>query len=437
MKKTIQYLALAILVIITAAGCSKSGNDDSASLLRTVPADASSVVMMNIGHTAKSLGCKTDGTTIKLSDKLQKALDESKAIKDDDRRLFKDICEGKTGIALTTVVYFSAARSYLTGLLDDPDKFVDYISRMNATDSVSAAPVKEEDGGRVIGATAVVGNQFWVCVTGTPDVEQLRYYQNLNEKQSYASSDASELLRKDDEAVTYVADISRTLNSIPEAGKIRMATSMMFEDIAYVAGSANFSGNTFKASAMVLDSDMKPAELTLPTEKIDASVIKSFGQGADLYFAAGLSQKLTKKLADLAGTLMGPSGNTVSGPISQIDGTIAIRANDNAAETEVRVQTTGKDFAELSNIIQNLSGMTVTRDGNMLAATRGSKEFSGNISPSEAAGRMKGAWIGFTAYNIPYKEMTTTARLSTEKKSLRLDVDVEGGTDAILTALMR
>lgn len=66
MKKILCYLSLAAMIIVMAAGCSKSGNDDADSLIKTVPADASSVVVVNLERTLDKLGCSTDGKTIKL-----------------------------------------------------------------------------------------------------------------------------------------------------------------------------------------------------------------------------------------------------------------------------------------------------------------------------------------------------------------------------------
>ncbi|MDE5872156.1 MAG: hypothetical protein K2H22_09475 [Muribaculaceae bacterium] len=134
MKKLSYSLLAVMMLLFVAVGCSKSGGDDDASsLLRTVPADASSVVLVNIAHTVESLGGSTDGSTVKLSKDLQKTIDESQAIKPEDKQHLKEICSGETGIAMSSVAFFSAARSYVTGLLNDPDKFVAYVEKQNGS----------------------------------------------------------------------------------------------------------------------------------------------------------------------------------------------------------------------------------------------------------------------------------------------------------------
>lgn len=431
MKKLSYSMLTVLMLLVMAVGCSRSeGDDDASSLLRTVPADASSVVMVNVAHTVESLGGSTDGSAIKLPDNLLKAINESDAIKPEDKQHFKEICAGETGISMSYVAFFSAARDYVTGLLNDPDKFISYVEKQLETSATVEGDAK------TIGNIVVLGNQFWLCVKGRPDVDQLKYYQQLNDKQSYASADAATLLLEPDKVVTYVADINRSMAFLPNSTYMKMASSLIFNDMAYVAGSADMKKNNFTAYANVLNSNMKPAELLLPVEKIDASVMKSFGKGGDIYFAAGVPKKLTKKISDIVGSMMGKS-NPVLGVLESIDGTVAVRANSGATDVESIIQTTGENFAELSNLLQNLFGVTVTRDGNTLTAVLGSKDFSGYITPDQAADKLKGAWIGMVSNDLVARNVTTVAKLSVDKKSLRLDFEAEGGVAALIEAITK
>lgn len=431
MKKLSFSLFAVLTLLFVAVGCSKSEGDDAPSLLRTVPADASSVVVVNIAHIVESLDGSTDGSTIKLSKELQKTIDESQAIKQEDKQHLKEICNGETGVAMSSVVFFSAARSYVTGLLNDPDKFVAYVEKETGTTATT------EGDARTIGNIAVLGNQFWACTTGRPDVDQLKYYQQLNDKQSYASADAAGLLLEPDKVMTYVADINRSLALVPNGNYMKMASALIFNDMSYVAGSADIKKKSFMANAMVLNSDMKPAELLLPVDKIDASVVKSFDKGGDIFFAAGIPKKLSKKLADLVGSFMGGKSNSFTSVFEAIDGTVAVRANSGATDAEARIQTTGQNFADLSNLLQNFFGVTVTRDGDTLTAVRGSKDFTGSITSAQAADMLKGAWIGMVSNGLIARDVTTVTKLSVDKKSLRLDFEAEGGVDAIITAITK
>ncbi|MBO5444925.1 MAG: DUF4836 family protein [Muribaculaceae bacterium] len=438
MKTTVRYIMLMAMIIAMAAGCSKSKNNDADSLLNTVPADASSVVVVNMERILDKLGCSTDGNSVKLSKELQKYLDESKSIKAEDRQTIKDLCDGKTGISITSIVYFSAARSYITGLLNDPDKFISYLSERNPADSTSTAnPVVEENGAKIIGEATVIGHQFWICMTGRPDSEQIKYYSKLNERQSFTSTKAAPVLLDAEKGVAYVADVNRAMGSIPEAASMKMGASLMFEDLAYLSGDADIEKKSVKATAMALDSDMKPAKLLLPTEKIDTELIKSFAGNADFYFAIGLDDKLMDKIGSIAGSMMGNSASQAMKPLEQIDGTLAVVSDSRMKNIEAKIQTTGKDFAELSTVIQNLFGMSVTRAGNIITARSSEEAVTGKIYSSDAAGRLKGAWIGFVANDFPAREMTTSARLTADKGSLRLEIETEGGVDAIMTAVMK
>ncbi|MDE6022004.1 MAG: hypothetical protein K2G13_00730, partial [Muribaculaceae bacterium] len=370
-------------------------------------------------------------STINLGKDLQRVIDESQAIKAEDKQQIKDFCAGESGVSISTIVFFAAARSYVTGLLNDPQKFIAYMEKE------TGAKVVEENGAKVIASVAVIGNQFWACTAGVPDVDQLKYYQQLNDKQSYASADAASLLLDDDKVVTYVADVNRSMSLIPQATYLRVASSLIFNDMAYIAGSADLQKNDLKAYASVLNSEMKPAELLLPIEKIDASVIKSFEKGGDIYFAAGVPEKLTKKISDLAGTAMGANAKMFENVLGAIDGTVAVRCSSGAINAEAIIQTNGKNFNDLSSLLQSMMGLVVTRNGDTLTAVRGSKDFTGTITPAVAADKLKGSWIGVVTNGFIARDVTTVTKLSPDKKSLRLDLEAEGALDAIITALTK
>ncbi len=433
MKKLSYSLIALVMLLFVAVGCSKSGSgNDADSLLRSVPADASSVALVNVAHIVDQLGGKTDGATIKLPKEHTKAIQDSKALKEGDKKHILDVLDGKSGVALNAIVYFSAARTYFTGLLNDPEKFMAYVQEQNPSQQW-----RDEDGGKVMGPVAVVGNQFWVCTTGTPDVEQLKYYQQLNDKQSYVSSDAVSLLSDKDKAVTFVADVNKSLSALPNAPYVRIGTSLIFKDMTYIAGYVDIEKKNINASAAVLNSDMKPAELLLPAEKIDASVVKSLGGGANLIVAVGVSDKLVKKISDVASTAMGQGSDAMAAVLKAVDGTIAVRADSSLDNVEAKVQTNGKDFADLSNLIQSFTRMTVSREGNILTGVRGDKDFTGPISSKEAADKLKGAWIGMVSDGMIARDVVTVTRLVPEKKSLRLDIEAEGGVEAFLNALLK
>ena len=431
MKKLSYSLLSVMLLLLVAVSCSKSSNDDAVYLLRTVPADASSVAVINVENALEKIGGKTDGSTIQLSKEHTKAIEESHALRDEDKQRIKDFCGGDTGMAFNSFVVFSAARSYITGLLNDPDKFLEYEKKQNPEYSVV-----EEDGARLLGPIAVIGNQFWIC-TGRPDVDQLKYYQKLNERQSYPSSDAASLLSDTDKALTFVADVNKLISIMPDATYARLGSSLIFKDMAYAAGYVDINKQNVEASVSVLDSDMKPAELLLPSDKVDASVVKSLGDSGNLYAAMAVSPKLTKKITDMAGSFMGGNTSGISSMLGAVDGTIALRTDASMSDVEAKIQTNGNDFAGLSTMLQNTFGMSVTRDGSLLTAVRGGSDFKGNLTSSKVADKMKGAWIALVDDGVIVRNVVTVARLVPEKKSLRLDVEIEGGLDILMKEFLK
>ena len=81
--------------------------------------------------------------------------------------------------------------------------------------------------------------------------------------------------------------------------------------------------------------------------------------------------------------------------------------------------------------------MSVTRDGSLLTAVRGGSDFKGNLTSSKVADKMKGAWIALVDDGVIVRNVVTVARLVPEKKSLRLDVEIEGGLDILMKEFLK
>ena len=92
------------------------------SLLKTVPADAGTVVSVNVRSLAVKADCKVEDGKITLSPSLQKSL---ASMKDAGmRKKTEMLLDGKSGIAVTSLVVFDRGyHRYITGLLDDPGAF--------------------------------------------------------------------------------------------------------------------------------------------------------------------------------------------------------------------------------------------------------------------------------------------------------------------------
>lgn len=425
MKQVKIFLYLAVCLLT--AACSKSANGDATSLLQTVPADASSVAVINIEHTIEAMGGKCSQGKVTLPAEMQKALQESASMNSKRNAELARILNGESGVSLTSMVYYSAARSYISGLLDDPDKFISFIEEQDSVKATSA------DGARIVKDYVVIGNQFWICVEGTPDIEQLKYSRQLKERQSFASSEAASLLLEKDKAITFVADFNRTLSKMPQSMPMRMGSAFIFDDMTYIAGWVNLTKDKLTAEAAVLNSDMKPAAINLPIEKIDGSDVKRLKGNADVFFAIGISRKLVDKLKAAAGEL--PGAKLILSGLSEIDGTIAGRFNSSASDMEFQFKTTGENFTSISMLAEQMLGMTATRDGDIVTLTRGSSGFSGGVTPDEAASYLKGAWIGAISSGSPYRNATTALRLVPHKGSLMLEMEAKGDMTGLLKDL--
>lgn len=430
MKKYLSLILTALLII--AAGCSKSDNSQVEGLLQTVPADANGVAVINIERLADAIGCKCDGKKIELTSEVKLALEKS-AAGENARKALTAICDGESGISLSSLVYFSASRDYVTGLLDDPEKFIAFVQKQQATDSTTVEVRKAGDV-RLVGHAAVIGNQFWVSYPGMPDEEQLQHYLTLKGPQSFADNDAASRLVSDEDVVTFVADISRAISDLPDKNQIRMGMSVIFEDPAYLAGGVTVKKKDVSLSANILNSDLKPSKLLIPVDKIDTSMVKDFDGTAEAFMALALPKELMKKIGDMASMAGGQSAMVTA--LSQIEGTVAVRADENYQNVEARVHSSGKDFIQLTQLLQ-MFGAQVTRDGDILTISTGQRSFQGALTSVDAASQFKGAWLGMMVAHYPGRDSSTVATLKEDNKSLRLDVTVDGGVDDLLTILFK
>lgn len=419
-------------VLLLAAGCSKTDHSDLEGLLNTVPADANAVAVINIEKIADKLGCKSDGKKITLTSEVRLALEKG-AANEDTKKFITGICDGDAGVSLYSMVYFSASRDYLTGLLDDPDKFVEFMQKQESTDSTSVE-VQTIGDARLVGHAAVIGNQFWISYPGTPDEEQLQHYMTLKGPQSFAANDAAKSLVSDDDVVSFVADINRAISGMPDKKQIRMGSAFIFDDPAYLAGGVRIDKRDVLLKANVLNSDLKPSKLLIPVDKIDTSMVKDFDGTAEAFMAVALPKELLKKLAELA-SMPGAAGS-IGSALSQIEGTVAARMGDKTQNIEARVHSTGKDFIQLTQLLQ-MFGADVTRNGDILTISVGGKNFDGALTSVDAASAFKGAWIGLMIAHFPGRESTTTATLKEDGKSLQLDMKIAEGVDDILTMMLQ
>lgn len=429
MKKYLSLIAMTLLLI--AAGCSKSDNSQLEGLLNTVPADANAVAVINIEKLADAVGGKTDGKKITLTSEVRLALEKSGAGEKANKTLTQ-ICDGESGISLTSLVYFSASRDYLTGMLDDPDKFVEFMQKQEATDSTTVE-VRQAGDARLVGHAAVIGNQFWISYPGTPDEEQLQHYLTLKGPQSFAANDAAERLVSDEDAVTFVAGLNRIISDLPDKNRVRMGMAFVFEDPSYLSGGIRVDKKDVIMNAGVLNSDLKPSKLLIPVDKIDTSMVKDFNGTGEAFLAVALPKDLMKKLAELASM---SGGGAMATAIGQIDGTMAVRSNADYSSVEARVHSTGKDFIQLTQMLQ-MFGAQVTRDGEILTISAGDRNFDGGITSVDAAKAFKGAWLGLMVDHYPGRDSRTVATFKEEDKSLRLNAKVEGGVDDLITMLFK
>lgn len=377
-----------LLIIGLFSSCSKDAGADARDLLATVPSDASGVAIIDVEEILDKLGCKVSKTEITLSPELAKAYQS--------KNPEKNAKDGETttidlGVAPTSIVMFFAERPFMTGVIDDPAKFKEYIEKEQK------GTFKEEQGVNVLDDMAYVGNQFWISMTGSINPERILQFTKLGKEQSYLSNELSETLLKMDHDVAALASIDAILNNTGhQRNGLRLAITSVFEDATWIGLDGEFDKNELDMSISVYGSNQKPSKFLLPFEKIDVATVRQLGGKADMVFAAGVPSALIKKVLDVFSAFGGGFPKDITDALGNIDGTMAFATSMSGSGAKGIVTTDGKAGPTLLEMLSNQSGMTVTRDGKYLRLQSGTS--CGNIINIEnAASEFKGAYFGLMA----------------------------------------
>ena len=245
-----RFLSLAACcLMLLAAACSKDSDGDVAELLKTVPADAGTVVSVNVRSLAVKADCKVEDGKITLSPSLQKSL---ASMKDAGmRKKTEMLLDGKSGIAVTSLVVFDRGyHRYITGLLDDPGAFKSFLASGD-----KKYQFKETGGIEYAADVAIKGNQFWSLSVGEIDPLDVKEFSELPEGKSFISTDYAEKLVSGDYDVKGLADVSRLMGDggFVKQAQTQMALQTVFSDAVYLEFMADFRKGSLAMEASVLD----------------------------------------------------------------------------------------------------------------------------------------------------------------------------------------
>lgn len=412
--------------MLALAGCSKSDNSNLEHLLGTVPNDASAVIVADVPSLLQDAGCKVekDGA-IQLSDELASAMKSNR----DLAGISKAMEKGELGLMAAPIIYFEEGDIfYLTGLLADPEKFMQFASEQEGQEFA------DEQGVKLCGYYAVKGNQFWYSRSSLGSKE-INRFTGLDNKRSFLANEACPKILDDDSDIRGLFDLNVLIGKFVAPQQRPMASvgvATLFKDAEYAYLEADFEKGEFESEVKVLDSKLNAAKFLLPSPKVSEKTVLSLGETADAVFAINVSKKLVETIMEKAQAFVPAQVGTMLAPV---DGTTAMAFSKGTEEGYIAVVNT--DGTNSSALVQELSrgGVNVATEGNTLVARQG--KVSGQLLVKDAADKLDDAFAGFVASGseflvggaaaaTPAKGIRQTSYLLIpDDGSLKLDVEIK------------
>lgn len=392
-----RYLSIitALLIILgSAASCSRNESADASDLLATVPSDASVVAVANLRSILEKSGCKTDGSSITPSEDVKKVIAGIKDTK--SRTLAETFFNGNSGVDPSVALFFTVGYyKYITGIAADPDKFKAAVSARSGEAFTSA------EGMDVCGNVALKGNQFWINIESTSiDARETLHFATLSQEQSFLSKSSAEALSSFDTDIQGWANIAGALNAgsfgFQERAMIQVALQTIFKDAVDADFSLSFDKGEMTSRLGVTDSKGKPAKYLLASGTLDLNTISRIGGNADALLAICVPHKLIEQLRKDSGSKSASVLGAYLTALGAIDGTVAVAADIDTNAVKGVISTDGGSTAALNSFLNEM-GLDVKIDGKLISISKGT--ISRGIPVDELAKQLKGAMAGFACVN--------------------------------------
>lgn len=410
MQKKSFPLLLVALVCVMLAACSKGAGDDLKVLLKSVPADAVQVGVVDL----ESLGDKLIDNK-QPNDNLKKIL--AATIGDDSSEALEsieDLYNGKAGVKSGCLVYFEGSHSYITGLIEDAKTFRAYVEKF------SNAPFTTEGDFTVSGNIAFNDKQFWAQTTGSIDSNELVSLTRLTETQSFLSTKYAEKMLELDDDVVMLMSFQRAMQMSGGGGmEMNILSSALFDDARYVAVSLDVTSEKNKPlgaeiEGEVLNSKFKPAKFLLPTATISVEDIKKLDGRGGMIFAMAINPKMVDKIAKMASSFGGSLPKNMLDMLKCLDGTMALSSDmtnsrgfihtkkgesEKLAKYLTELFPSGRSLAAIGG---NSEQITFTPEGNEVKIAQGI--LPTGVEVTKVAHEFKGAMVGLLSDSFSVSE---------------------------------
>lgn len=438
MKLKNLLLAIALCLPIILSSCSSDKSADARDLLLSIPSDISFVAVANSGSILDKAGIKVDDGNIEAPDALESHLAKIKDVR--TRSLMKTIFSGKSGVEPTALAIFREGyNTYLTGFINNTSDF-----KKCVTDN-GGSEFKSENDLEISDNIAMTDHRFWINLDQhTIDAQAVKAYINLAKDQSFMSNPYAENLCKVEKDIEGWGNIAGMLNTanlkFQDRATVQIALETLFEDAAAAAFSVEFTDGSATLKANLLNSKGKDAKYQFPTEKVDINTIASIGGTADMIAALSIPNKmieqLKKETASKAPSMLG----MILTPLSCVDGTLAIAANNDDAMAGV-INTNGGNTSDLSALLAQ-TGVTTEREGNNIRFKKG--ELKGSFNVATEAKLLKGEIAGVAVANpsgrtnigVPGLKSATFALMPEKGVTLCITLKSENSKDNFLKAIL-
>lgn len=415
-------VAAALCLLLSLASCSKDSKADLSDLLSTVPAEADMVVAVDVKSTLDKAGAKVSGGKIELTGQLKDALAKADAR---SRESIEAVLQGDAGVRPTSLVAFAKGyHVWVTGILDDPSKFREYVGR-----SEPSLKWQEESGVSYAGRYAVSGDQFWCYDKPGVDPLEVKSFIGLGDKKSFLSTDYAEKMTEGDYQMRGIVSTSSRMvggDSFVKQAQMQMALQTFFSDAAYIGFTLEMDNEECQVRGQMLTSSFKPAPYNLPVARIDSKTISSLNASGDMAFAVGTNSKLVEKIQGML-SQTGAVGKLYNTIIAPIDGTVAAFVSQpDGAERQISavIPTDGSNLSPLTMALEG-SDMKWCREGNNLIAGTPQAP-SGGITSAIFAKEAGGSLL---AYMADSKGLSLPAgKNPLPVKSLAVSLDSEGNS---------
>lgn len=393
----LQACCFAALLAIFSA-CSSDRSADVRSLLSTIPSDASAAGVVDIEKI--------------LSDKA--AATEFKSL-------------GDAGVQPSVgAIFLEGFNAYFTGFVANSDNFKRYIEEK------TGEKFQSEGDFDICGNVAASSSQFWICLSSrnTISASEIRRFMSLQEKQSILQQEKVADMASLKQDIQLWGDIKSCLNAaeldFATRASISMAIETIFSDATEFTAYVKSEKGKLLLNFSVLNSKGGIAGFNLPKAKIDAKAIEHLGASASAFAAIGVSPELVATLKEQTGSKGVSVLGYMMGAFSSLDGTVALRANDND-DLSIIFTTTGPT-SNLTDLLSQI-GFSTSKDGNYILASKGNAD-QGAITAQEAAELLKGAMAGIVADTsiLPFADAQTVAKsavtLNPEKGGLAINATI-------------